>query len=236
MHSSDALDKEHISSGQSWQQPENKSQEDWNLSTTATMSDQPQSPLKTTPLLQKENGSKLECCFCLELGASAEAACGCAYHPNCLADYAHMEVGKSVQEIACHIHDQLLGNGFIMQHIPQGQLQTLTARAAVPAVSEASNVGVASKAAGAELVETLGQVDDASGRLGTIDETGPGDHISQSASAFKRVDVRQIPSSCDVFRQTATWGLHWEYHVSFVSGRMVSSKHFIAATKFMSLV
>eukprot|EP00419_Tripos_fusus_P001219 CAMPEP_0172689738 /NCGR_PEP_ID=MMETSP1074-20121228/23362_1 /TAXON_ID=2916 /ORGANISM="Ceratium fusus, Strain PA161109" /LENGTH=1060 /DNA_ID=CAMNT_0013509587 /DNA_START=38 /DNA_END=3220 /DNA_ORIENTATION=+ len=184
MHSSDALDKEHSSSGSLWQQPESKPQEDRNLSTTATMNDQSHSPLLTTPLVKKESDGKLECCFCLDLGASAVAACGCAYHPNCLADYAHMEAGKSMREIACHIHEQLLGDSFLTQHIPPDLLQTLTA----------------SKAADAEQVETPGQVDAASGRLGAIDETGPGDYISQSSRpSFKRVDptaMRQsIPSS-----------------------------------------
>jgi len=190
MHSSGALDKEHVGTGQSWQQPEAKPQEDWNMSTAATMNDQPHSPLKTSPLLKPESESKLECCICLEPGASAVAACGCAYHPNCLADYALMEEGKSIQEIACHIHDGLLGESFLTQHIPQGQLQSLSARATVPAVATAGVVASASR--------EEARSDAANGRLGTIDETRPGDHIAQSTNAFKRVDppaARQIPSS-----------------------------------------
>jgi len=62
-------------------------------------------------------GSDLECCVCIQKGATAIAKCGCAYHVSCFADYVQSEV-VPIEDMCCYIHDQKFGTAFVMQHVP----------------------------------------------------------------------------------------------------------------------
>lgn len=70
-------------------------------------------PLGPAPTRSPRGGvGKHECCICSKPGAAA-AACGCAYHAGCLAEYLQRE-GRASQDVTCQRHQRPLGAAFLL--------------------------------------------------------------------------------------------------------------------------